>query len=144
MHPAAGQYVRAEAWAGDPGPDTDGVAVVRKAGRDPENELSPALARIPLCGCGERGCGNAGIQLSKSLTSDELPQLIALLRELPWASGPATRELVLRGDGLAALPDPHEPAGRVTRRKIVYRGARMVDGVRVPVQRVIEDWSETD
>jgi hypothetical protein len=67
-----------------------------------------------------------------------------LLRELPWASGPATSELVLRGDGLAALPDQHEPAGRVTWRKIVYRGARMADGARVRYQPVIEDRSETD
>jgi hypothetical protein len=140
-HPAAGRDVAAEAWAGDPGQDTDGVAVVRLTG-DPAGRI--ALARIPLCGCGIRGCGNASLQLSKLLTPGELPALIALLRELPWSSKPARSEQVLRGDGLAALPELGLPEGRVTRRKIVYRGSRMADGVRVPYQRVIEDWSETD
>jgi len=44
--------VTIEAWEGYPD-DTDGIAVW---GPD-----SPrALARIGLCGCGARGCGNAG------------------------------------------------------------------------------------
>jgi hypothetical protein len=41
------------------------------------------LARVPLCGCGDRGCGNVGVQLCKQLAGDELPALVDLLRELP-------------------------------------------------------------
>jgi hypothetical protein len=97
------QLVRVEAWAGEPGDETDGVAVIQtKAG-----EL--ALARVLLCGCGDRGCGNCYCQLDKYLAADELPALLARLRELPWADPmrpPAARDAVLRGDDLLALPDP--------------------------------------
>lgn len=34
------------------------------------------VARIPLCGCGERGCGNAGVQLVTDLDVTALPALI--------------------------------------------------------------------
>jgi hypothetical protein len=90
--------VLVEAWAGEPGDDTDGVAVVGLA------DGGLALARVPLCECGDRGCGNAGVQLRKTLPSQDLPELIALLRALPWTSAVPTRPDVLRGGGLAALP----------------------------------------
>ena len=111
------------AWAGEPGDDTDGVAVVVLAGG------GLALARVPLCGCGVRGCGNAGVQLRKVLPGRDLPELAGLLRALPWTPAAPVREDVLRGEGLAALPEG--PAGRTT--KVVYRGAATVEPVWVPV-----------
>jgi len=43
------------------------------------------VARIPLCGCGERGCGNAGVQLVTDLDVTALPALIDAVRHLPDA-----------------------------------------------------------
>jgi hypothetical protein len=102
-----------EAWAGEPGDSSDGIAVVAGSG--------PALARVPLCGCGDRGCGNAGVQLSKQVAADDLPELAAVLRALPWTDTVPTLSNVLRGDGLAALPMPD----RGGRSKIVHHDARM-------------------
>ncbi|HVR11471.1 MAG TPA: hypothetical protein VMW75_25730 [Thermoanaerobaculia bacterium] len=76
-----------------------------------------ALARVPLCGCGVRGCGNAGVQLCKVLPGGDLLELAGLLRALP----------VRR-------------AGRTT--KVVYRSAATVSGVRVPVTRQLYDLSD--
>jgi hypothetical protein len=87
-----------EAWAGEPG-QSAGVAVV-----DAGN-AGPAVAPVPVCGCGEPGCGNAGVQLSKQLADDELPALAALLRELPWTAAGPGRPSVLRGRGLAAMEE---------------------------------------
>jgi hypothetical protein len=53
------QELDVEAWAGEP-EESDGIAVIDMADGDIR------LARIPLCSCGDRGCGNAGIQLSKA------------------------------------------------------------------------------
>jgi hypothetical protein len=97
---------------------TDGVAVVGLA------DGGLALARVPLCGCGVRGCGNAGVQLCKVLPGGDLPELAGLLRALPCTSAVPAHEDVLRGDGLAALPVRR--AGRTT--KVVYRGAATVNG----------------
>ena len=87
-----------EAWAGEPGDSSDGVAVVELAG------TGLAVAQVPLCSCGTRGCGNAGIQLRKQVPAGDLSALVALLRALPWTAVVPTRSNVLRGDGLAALP----------------------------------------
>jgi hypothetical protein len=92
-----------EAWAGEPGDSSDGVAVVELSGS------GPAVARVPLCSCGDRGCGNAGIQLRKQVPAGDVPELIAVLRALPWTSVVPTRSNVLRGDELAALPLPPRP-----------------------------------
>jgi hypothetical protein len=119
-----------EAWAGEPGESSDGVAVLELAG------TGLAVARVPLCSCGDRGCGNAGIQLSKQVPAGDVPELIALLRALPWSDVVPTRSNVLYGDGLAALPLPSD-SGRPS--KIVYYGARVQDGVLVPVRRVLRD-----
>ena len=89
-----------EAWAGEPGDSSDGVAVVELT------DTGPAVARVRLCGCGDRGCGNAGIQLCKQVAAGDLPALVAELRALPWTDIMPTRSNVLRGDGLAALPVP--------------------------------------
>jgi hypothetical protein len=91
-----GQELGVEAWAGEPG-ETEGVAVVDMGDGDIR------LATVPLCSCGERGCGNAGIQLSKWLPGEELPALIELLRELPWTETIPIPSNVLRGNGLAAI-----------------------------------------
>jgi hypothetical protein len=88
-----------EAWAGEP-EETDGVAVIDTGAG------TIRLARVPLCSCGERGCGNAGIQLSKWLPGNELPALVELLRELPWTETIPTRSNVLQGNSLAAIEGP--------------------------------------
>ena len=64
-----------EAWAGEPG-DSSGVAAVELAG------TGLAVARVPLCTCGTRGCGNAGIELREQVPTGDLPALVALLRAL--------------------------------------------------------------
>jgi hypothetical protein len=87
-----------EAWAGEPD-DSDGVAVI---GDGQDRPLQ--LARVPLCSCGDRGCGNANVQLAKEITAAELGPLLTLLRDLPWAEAAPDYDAVLRGDGLAALP----------------------------------------
>lgn len=87
------------AWAGEPG-ETDGVAVIDFGSDDVR------LARVPLCGCGDRGCGNIGIQFAKWLPGGQLPALVELFRELPWTQTIPTRSNVLVGHGLAALEDP--------------------------------------
>jgi hypothetical protein len=96
---ASAVEVDVEAWAGEPG-DSDGVAVIDAGDGDLR------LARVPLCACGDRGCGNAGVQFGKPLAPGDLPALVGLLRELPWASVVPARSSVLRGDGLAAIRDP--------------------------------------
>jgi hypothetical protein len=88
-----------EAWAGEP-EGTDGVAVIDLGDGDVR------LARVPLCSCGDRGCGNVGIQLFKWLAGNELPALVDLLRDLPWTETIPTRTNVLQGSGLAAIQAP--------------------------------------
>lgn len=94
-----GQELEVEAWAGEP-EETDGVAVIDRGDGDIR------LATIPLCSCGERGCGNAGIQLSKWLPGEGLAVLTELLRELPWTETRPIYSNVLRGNGVAAIEDP--------------------------------------
>jgi len=88
-----------EAWAGEP-EESDGVAVIDTGDGDVR------LARVPLCSCGDRGCGNVGIQLFKWLAGSELPALVDLLRELAWTEIIPTRSNVLQGSGLAAIEGP--------------------------------------
>jgi hypothetical protein len=88
-----------EAWAGQP-ETTDGVAVIDFGRGDLR------LARIPLCSCGERGCGNSGLQFAKWLPGNQLPVLVELFRELPWTDTIPTHVNVLRGDDLPAIADP--------------------------------------
>ena len=93
-----GQELDVEAWAGEP-EETDGVAVIDIGG-------DIRLARVPLCSCGDRGCGNAGIQLAKWLPGNELPALVELLRGLPWTETTPTSSNVLQGSDLAAIEGP--------------------------------------
>lgn len=88
------------AWAGEP-ETTDGVAVIDFGSGDLR------LARVPLCSCGDRGCGNIGIQFAKWLSGDKLPALVELFRELPWTDTIPTRSNVLEGHDLAAIEHPN-------------------------------------
>jgi len=94
--------LQVEAWTAEPG-QSDGVAVV-EAG---DGRLQ--LARVPLCGCGDRGCGNVGVQLYKYVPGGELPALVDLLRGLSWTGVVPTRSDVLRGADLAAIDGPGTP-----------------------------------
>jgi len=93
------QELEVEAWAGEPG-KTDGVAVIDVG----DGEIR--LARVPLCSCGDRGCGNAGIQLAKWLPGSELPALVELLRALSWTERIPTTSNVHQGADLAAIEGP--------------------------------------
>jgi hypothetical protein len=66
-----------EAWVDIPD-ESDGVAVIGSS------DTPDGIASIPLCGCGERGCGNNGVQLAKELDPDVLPELIEALRDLSF------------------------------------------------------------
>lgn len=101
-----GHEVEVEAWAGEPD-QSDGVAVIDGGDGDPR------LVRMPLCECGDRGCGNAGVQFAKWLPGGELPSLVGLLREFPWSETIPTRSNLLRDGGLAAVtaPDNDPPRG---------------------------------
>jgi hypothetical protein len=70
--------VEVQAWAGEP-EESDGVAVI-----DAGDGIA-AVARVPLCECGDRGCGNAGVQFRQWLAADELPALVRSLRAFPWS-----------------------------------------------------------
>ncbi len=70
----------AELWAGEPDA-SDGLAIVVEGG------ALRGVARIPLCGCGERGCGNAGLQLATEIPAQDLPALVNILRQLPDIPG---------------------------------------------------------
>jgi len=79
-----------EAWVGEP-EESDGIAVI-----DP-GDVGLEVARVPLCECGDRGCGNIGIQLRKRLAGRDLPALVDLLRALSWSELIPARSNVLRG-----------------------------------------------
>lgn len=95
------QELDVAAWAGEP-EESDGVAVIDAGGGDIR------LARVPLCSCGERGCGNAGVQLDRWLPGDKLPALVELLKQLPWTDTVPDVSNVLHGEGLAAIEDPYQ------------------------------------
>jgi hypothetical protein len=56
---------------------------------------------VPLFECGERGCGNAGVQWGMWLPGHELPELVDVLRDLPWTHTRPRQDNVLRGSILA-------------------------------------------
>jgi hypothetical protein len=101
-----------EAWAGEP-ETTDGVAVLDLGSGDLR------LARVPLCSCGDRGCGNIGLQFAKWLPGGKLPALVELFRGLPWTHTVPTRANVLTGDELAAIADPN-PSDDTGARSYLY------------------------
>lgn len=93
-----------EAWEGEP-EETDGIAIIDIGDGDVR------LARIPLCSCGVRGCGNSGLQFAKWLPGEKLPELVELFRELSWTDTAPSRSNVLRGDDLAAIDDSDVAVG---------------------------------
>jgi hypothetical protein len=95
-----GQDLDVEAWAGET-EESDGVAVIDIGG-------DIWLARVPLCSCGDRGCGNAGIQFAKWLPGNDLPALVELLSGLPWTETTPTSANVLQGSDLAAIEGPRD------------------------------------
>jgi len=80
-----------ELWANEPDA-SDGLAVVR------QGDDLVGIAHIPMCGCGDRGCGNAGLQLATDVRASDLPNLVDLLRALPNVPGPPSRDATWRGD----------------------------------------------
>jgi len=86
----AGDHFWVELWTGDPA-STDGAAVVvSKNGQ-------AAIATVPLCGCGVRGCGNAGVQLATEISAENLPGLVRLLQELEMTVRLPTRANIWMG-----------------------------------------------
>jgi hypothetical protein len=96
-----GQEIGVEAWAAEP-ERSDGVAVIDLGDGDIR------LARVPLCECGERGCGNAEVQWGMWLPGGELPALVDVLRDLPWTHTRPRQDNVLRGSVLAAIEGPED------------------------------------
>jgi hypothetical protein len=86
-----------ELWSGDPG-DADGLAVIFDEG------ALEGVARIPLCGCGDRGCGNVGIQLAADIAAEDFPRLVDLLRALPDVPHDPTGANLWRGEFHAGEP----------------------------------------
>ena len=75
---AGDEHVRVELWAG--GIDTTAGLAVTIA-----RDRLAAIYRIPMCGCGVRGCGNAGLQLATDVAAADLPVLIDAVVGLPIA-----------------------------------------------------------
>lgn len=69
--------VWAESWTGEPD-ESDALAVV--LGSD---GALLGVAAVPLCSCGDRGCGNTDVQFAHVLPASALPGLVLLLRDLP-------------------------------------------------------------
>jgi hypothetical protein len=84
-------------WAGAP-EQSDGLAVSTVDG------APTAIYPIPLCGCGERACGNAGLQLANDVAAEALPTLVDLLRRLP-----TTSERPKPGSAWTGSPIPPSP-----------------------------------
>lgn len=94
-----------ELWSGAP-EESDGLAVVL-ADREPSG-----VARISLCECGERGCGNAGVQLACEIDAGQLPVLVSLLESLPAVAGEPARDSTWLGDfGEVNLISPRRDFG---------------------------------
>lgn len=71
-----GSSIHVEVWVGEP-EESDGLAVIV----GPDHTLLGTSA-IPLCGCGDRGCGNANVQLNEDVEADDLARLIEILEGL--------------------------------------------------------------
>ena len=64
-------------WLGDP-TDEVGVAIVKDRDGRPIG-----LSEIPLCTCGIRGCGNAGVQFATQVSEEVVPLVLNLIEGLP-------------------------------------------------------------
>ena len=73
--------------------DEEGLAITVDRLRQPQG-----IAVVPLCSCGDRGCGNMGVQFSYSFSSSCVGRVIEYLKNLPDLDAPAERGLtVLHG-----------------------------------------------
>lgn len=86
-------------WRGEPDL-SDGLAVVVK------NGSLAGIARVPLCSCGDRGCGNVGVQLSTELAAENLPALVETLQALPDLPHPARKGSTWHGAFKSGSPEP--------------------------------------
>jgi hypothetical protein len=91
------QAVWVELWAGEP-EESDGLAVTT------DGDTLVGVARIPLCGCGERSCGNTGLQLATTLAADDLPALVETLRATPDMSANPRRGETWWGEFAGGYP----------------------------------------
>ena len=80
-----------ELWAGEPD-RSDGLSVLV------QQDTIAGIVRIPLCACGERGCGNSGVQLAANVEGVHLEQLVDLLEALPVLPGPPVRDRAWGGE----------------------------------------------
>jgi hypothetical protein len=65
-----------ELWAGKP-EVSDGLAVIV------DGDCLAGVARIPLCECGERGCGNVHTQLACQVPAGSVGVLVNIIEGLP-------------------------------------------------------------
>jgi len=86
-----------ELWSREP-ERSDGLAVT--VGDDDLLGIAP----IPLCGCGDRGCGNVGLQLTALIAAENLAHLVELLRGLPDVAGPPKKGSTWDGDFSGGVP----------------------------------------
>ena len=56
-----------------------------------KNGSRTGVAEIPLCSCGDRGCGNCGVQLSHAVAAELVTDLLDYLERLPGVPGVPTR-----------------------------------------------------
>ena len=80
-----------ELWAGEP-EESDGLAVTTA------DDALQGVATIPLCACGDRGCGNVGLQLDTSVDALDLPVVVEILQATPDVPGPPCRGEVWHGE----------------------------------------------
>jgi hypothetical protein len=106
-------WLMVEAWTGEP-EDSDAAAVIDVG------DGALRVATVPLCSCGVRECGNAGVQFGKLIAPRDLPALVETLRELPGTDIIPTRSNVLRGTELVALDPPDPDPDRRTGRSYAY------------------------
>jgi hypothetical protein len=73
-----------ELWAREPD-RSDGLMLVHR-GADPVG-----IARIPICGCGDRGCAHGGRHFATTVPAADLPHLVELFASLPTVPLPRDR-----------------------------------------------------
>ena len=88
-------------------PDKHALAVL------PDRRGAPrGIARVPLCSCGDRGCGNAGTQFAHAIPAESLPDVLAFVRELPDLAEDATGQRTLLNESDCSSHDLlHLPEG---------------------------------
>jgi hypothetical protein len=72
---AANASPHVELWAHEPD-RSDGLMLVYRG------DDAVGIARIPICGCGDRGCAHAGRQFATTVAAADLPGVVDLLASL--------------------------------------------------------------